>query len=79
MQDQLDALTADRQVGWRTGVITMDAMGGLLTGGADRLRAHGTRRNGQGGLTTRDLLEFKPREGERKGTQEEAPHTLDDC
>jgi hypothetical protein len=61
MQNQLDALTADRQVRRRTNIITMDAMRDLLTGWADRLWADSTRRNGQGGLTTRNLLEFKTR------------------
>jgi hypothetical protein len=52
-------LTADWQIGRRTGVITMDTPGGLLAGWADRLWADGTCHNDQSGLLAGDLLNFK--------------------
>jgi hypothetical protein len=68
LQDQMDGLTADRQILRRTAVITMDPMRYLLTGWASCRWADGTRRNGQSGLATPNLLHSKAREreGERR-------------
>lgn len=70
-EDQPDTLTAHGQVLSRARVITMNLMRDLLARRTGCDWSDGSGRNDQGHLAPGDLLDLKPREHERKRTQEE--------